>query len=67
MLGTDRSESLPSGHGEYSVVARKGNDAGAAVFETGADNGDVNTLIAGVLTGDGYRFKVEGWQPMVVP
>lgn len=66
-IGADASPSLDHGaHGSTTVFATDDLGDQVDVIEEGADQGDINTLIAGVLTGLDYTVKPD-WRELVLP
>jgi hypothetical protein len=66
-FAADASPSLDHGsHAGASAFASDGNGNRVVVIEEGSDQGDINTTIAGVLTGLGYTVKPT-WRDLVLP
>jgi hypothetical protein len=66
-IGTDASPSLDHGaHGSATVFATDDLGDQVVVIEDGADQGDINTLMAGVLTGLDYTAKPD-WRELTLP
>ena len=67
-LPTSTGPSLPPGN--YVNEASFAHDSYGdyvVVLEIGADNGDVNSLAAGVLAADGYQIKFAGSRGFMAP